>query len=80
MLTSGLVYRCVHGRPNLLENEFSAILMDRGGQVLLDGDAYVAQAAALAAFGNWDLSKRISIEPRTILTGLRAIHFIGFSR
>jgi hypothetical protein len=43
---------------NLLKNEFSAILMDRGDRFSWTGDAYVAQAAALTAFGNWDFIKK----------------------
>lgn len=43
---------------NLLKDEFSAILMDRGDRFSWTGDAYVAQAAALAAFGNWDFIRK----------------------
>jgi hypothetical protein len=38
---------------NLLKEYLGAILMDRGDRVSWTGDAYVAQAALLAAFGNW---------------------------
>ena len=37
---------------NLLKNYFGAILMDRGDRISWTGDAYVAQAAALVAFGD----------------------------
>lgn len=43
---------------NLLKNEFGAILMDRGDRFSWTGDAYVAQAASLAAFGNRDFVKK----------------------
>ncbi len=39
---------------NLLKGLLGAILMNRGDRISWTGDAYVAQAAALAAFGNWD--------------------------
>ena len=39
---------------NLLKDYFGAILMDRGDRYSWTGDAYPAQAAALAAFGNYD--------------------------
>ena len=39
---------------NLLKDYLGAILMARGDRVSWTGDAYVAQAAALAAFGNWE--------------------------
>lgn len=42
---------------NLLKNYFGAILMDRGDRISWTGDAYVAQAAALAAFGDFDFIK-----------------------
>jgi alpha-L-rhamnosidase len=43
---------------NLLKNYFGAILMDRGDRISWTGDAYVAQAAALAALGdNFDFVK-----------------------
>jgi len=42
---------------NLLRNYFGAILMDRGDRISWTGDAYVAQAAAMAAFGNLDFVK-----------------------
>jgi hypothetical protein len=37
---------------NLLKNYFGAILMDRGDRISWTGDAYVAQAATLAALGD----------------------------
>jgi hypothetical protein len=39
---------------NLLKEYLGAILMARGDRFSWTGDAYVAQAAALAAFGNWE--------------------------
>lgn len=42
---------------NLLRNYFGAILMDRGDRISWTGDAYVAQAASLAAFGNFAFVK-----------------------
>lgn len=41
-------------RTNLLESCFGAILMERGDRFSWTGDAYVSQAAALVAFGNYD--------------------------
>lgn len=41
-------------RTNLKKDYFSAILTDRGDRFSWTGDAYPAQAAALAAFGNYD--------------------------
>jgi hypothetical protein len=42
---------------NLLQDYFGAILMDRSDRFSWTGDAYPAQAAALAAFGNRDFVK-----------------------
>ncbi len=42
---------------NLLTDYFGAILMDRGDRISWTGDAHPSQAAALAAFGNWDFVK-----------------------
>ncbi|MGC9259037.1 MAG: alpha-L-rhamnosidase C-terminal domain-containing protein [Phycisphaerae bacterium] len=39
---------------NLLKKSFGAILMDRGDRISWTGDAHIAQAAAMVAFGNWD--------------------------
>lgn len=39
---------------NLLKDYLGAILMNRGDRFSWTGDAHVAQAAALVAFGNWD--------------------------
>lgn len=41
-------------RANLKKDYFAAILVDRGDRHSWTGDAYTAQAAALAAFGNTD--------------------------
>lgn len=41
-------------RLNLRPDYFAAILMDRGDRFSWTGDAYPAQAAALAAFGCWE--------------------------
>lgn len=41
-------------RANLKKDYFAAILVDRGDRHSWTGDAYTAQAAALAAFGNFD--------------------------
>ena len=43
---------------NLLKDYFGAILMNRGDRISWTGDAHVAQAASLAAFGNWDFVKQ----------------------
>jgi alpha-L-rhamnosidase len=45
-------------RLNLLKDYFGAILMDRGDRISWTGDAHTAQAAALAAFGNWDFIRQ----------------------
>jgi len=42
---------------NLLANSFGALLADRGDRISWTGDAHPAQAAALAAFGNYDFIK-----------------------
>lgn len=42
---------------NLLKDDFGAILMERSDRFSWTGDAYPAQAAALAAFGNRDFVK-----------------------
>jgi len=46
---------------NLEKDYFGAILMDRGDRISWTGDAHTSQAAALAAFGNWDFI-RLNIE------------------
>jgi len=43
---------------NMLQNYFGAILMERSDRHSWTGDAYPAQAAALAAFGNYDVVKK----------------------
>ncbi|MCL5945888.1 MAG: hypothetical protein M1472_03415, partial [Planctomycetes bacterium] len=43
---------------NLLKHSFGSILMDRGDRISWTGDAHIAQAAALVAFGNWDFIRR----------------------
>ncbi|TDE11271.1 alpha-L-rhamnosidase C-terminal domain-containing protein [Dyadobacter psychrotolerans] len=40
---------------NLLKNYFGAILMDRGDRISWTGDAHTSQAAALVAFGNYEM-------------------------
>ena len=40
---------------NLEQNLIGAILMDRGDRVPWTGDDHIAQGAALAAFGDWDV-------------------------
>jgi hypothetical protein len=45
-------------RLNLLKDYFGAILMNRGDRISWTGDAHTAQAAALAAFGNWDFIRQ----------------------
>jgi len=42
---------------NLESNYFGAILVDRGDRIAWTGDDHCAQAAALAAFGNYDFIK-----------------------
>ncbi|MDW7760143.1 MAG: alpha-L-rhamnosidase C-terminal domain-containing protein [Acidobacteriota bacterium] len=42
---------------NQLKDQFGAILMDRGDRHSWTGDAYPSQAAALAAFANYDFVK-----------------------
>lgn len=41
-------------RANLKEDYLAAILVDRGDRHSWTGDAYLSQAASLAAFGNYD--------------------------
>ena len=43
---------------NMLQDYFGAILMERSDRHSWTGDAYPAQAAALAAFGNYDVVKK----------------------
>jgi alpha-L-rhamnosidase len=43
---------------NLLQNYFGAILMDRGDRISWTGDAHIAQAASMVAFGNWEFVKK----------------------
>jgi len=43
---------------NLLKHDFGAILADRGDRISWTGDAYCSQAAALAAFGNYDFVRQ----------------------
>ena len=43
---------------NMLQDFFGAILMERSDRHSWTGDAYPAQAAALAAFGNYDAIKK----------------------
>lgn len=43
---------------NMLQDYFGAILMERSDRHSWTGDAYPAQAAALAAFGNYDVIKK----------------------
>lgn len=43
---------------NLLNDEFGAILVDRGDRVSFTGDAHVSQAASFVAFGNYDFVKQ----------------------
>ena len=51
-------YTGAHGvKLNLLRDYFGAILMERSDRFSWTGDAYPAQAAALAAFGNRDFVK-----------------------
>jgi alpha-L-rhamnosidase len=45
-------------RLNLLQDHFGAILMERSDRHSWTGDAYPAQAAALAAFGNYDMIRQ----------------------
>lgn len=41
-------------KANFCKDYFGALLMDRGDRISWTGDAHPAQAAALAAFGNWE--------------------------
>lgn len=43
---------------NLLQDYFGAILIERSDRISWTGDAYPAQAAALAAFGNYDVVRK----------------------
>ena len=43
---------------NMLQDYFGAILMERSDRHSWTGDAYPAQAAALSAFGNYDVIKK----------------------
>ncbi len=43
---------------NLEKSYFGAILMNRGDRISWTGDAHIAQAASMAAFGNWGFVKK----------------------
>jgi alpha-L-rhamnosidase len=43
---------------NLLQSYLGAILMDRGDRISWTGDAHIAQAASMVAFGNWSFVKK----------------------
>lgn len=43
---------------NLLKSYFGAILMNRGDRISWTGDAHIAQAASMVAFGNWGFVKK----------------------
>lgn len=45
-------------KASLCKDYFGAILMDRGDRMSWTGDAHTSQAAALAAFGNFDFIKQ----------------------
>ena len=57
---------------NLLQDYFGAILMERSDRSSWTGDAYPAQAAALAAFGNYDMVKKNLIHTATEDNGIAA--------
>jgi hypothetical protein len=52
-------YMAAYGvKAALFKDYFGAILMDRGDRISWTGDAHTAQAAALAAFGNYEFIRR----------------------
>ena len=57
---------------NLLQNYFGAILMERSDRISWTGDAYPSQAAALAAFGNYEFIKKNLLSTSTKSNGILA--------
>ena len=57
---------------NLLQDYFGAILMERSDRHSWTGDAYPAQAAALAAFGNYDVIKKSIVYTSSQYNGIAA--------
>lgn len=57
-------------RTNLLADCFGAILMERGDRFSWTGDAYVSQAAALVAFGNYDFILKNIVNTSTQSNGI----------
>jgi alpha-L-rhamnosidase len=52
-------YMSAYGvKVSLCRDYFGAILMERGDRMSWTGDAHTSQAAALAAFGNWDFIRK----------------------
>ena len=58
-LLTKIWYMSAYGvKASLCKDYFGAILMDRGDRMSWTGDAHTSQAAALAAFGNFDFIKK----------------------
>jgi len=58
-LLTRIWYMSAYGvKASLCKDYFGAILMDRGDRMSWTGDAHTSQAAALVAFGDFDLIKR----------------------
>lgn len=57
---------------NLLKDYLGAILMNRGDRFSWTGDAYPAQAAAMAAFGNYDFIKKNIANTSSQSNGIRS--------
>ena len=58
-LLTKIWYLSAYGvKASLCKDYFGAILMDRGDRMSWTGDAHTSQAAALAAFGNFDFIKK----------------------
>jgi hypothetical protein len=57
---------------NLLQDYFGAILIERSDRISWTGDAYPAQAAALAAFGNYDVIRKNLVHTATEDNGIPA--------
>jgi len=58
-LLTKIWYMSAYGvKASLCKDYFGAILMDRGDRMSWTGDAHTSQAAALAAFGNFDFIRK----------------------
>jgi hypothetical protein len=75
-------------RLNMLQDGFSALLMDRGDRISWTGDAYITQRAALGAFGASELVRKSlistagdsnGIEPYALLWVLSLVDWYQYS-